>query len=353
MTAIELSHIGMNATGFNPWRCCNVYKTFVRPTMEYGLACAYLEPRHIQELEKAQNKALRTVLAAPRTCSTESLHRLAEVETMEVRVQILQAKWLFRILTSPEDSMARRWLGDACQDSTSPLRKIMKYNRLFRENFCWEVGTGPSIPVLWIEEERRAMENGSIEGRPFKSGHEGEWSDEIGYVTDQSIERLKKENRELQLQTATRKNTKNLVRDLPPGSDTKSPLRQMKCAIPDRRRLIGWWIGMFPSHRQQRCGVCHEMLPRYGVRKHCANCVLWTDAKGLVLRPDELRGDNSMAAYANRASNDPITLSIWRCHEMNAWQSGQACFDVVLNALQIVSDRVLCRTNDGRVHSQG
>jgi hypothetical protein len=84
---------GMNLTGFAPAASTNVYRAFVRPVLEYGLALAPMTAKELEPLQKVQNMALRAVLSAPRHTSINALHKLLQVPPVAVRNEILNAKF--------------------------------------------------------------------------------------------------------------------------------------------------------------------------------------------------------------------------------------------------------------------
>jgi hypothetical protein len=52
---------GMNGAGWPARAALNVYKTFIRPALEYGLPLATRLPEVVHRLQKVQNQALRAI----------------------------------------------------------------------------------------------------------------------------------------------------------------------------------------------------------------------------------------------------------------------------------------------------
>lgn len=100
-----LSNIGMNLTGFPQSASARLYKTFIRPTMEYGLQLKVLAKPQLQLLQRAQNLALRSIFSARRSTSTNVLHKLLLVESMQLRNQVLNIKMVGRLLNSQDSSI--------------------------------------------------------------------------------------------------------------------------------------------------------------------------------------------------------------------------------------------------------
>ncbi len=81
--------LGFNNRGWPPAAGIRIYKAFIRPLMEYGMALAILPPKLVELCQKVQNKAIRTLLGAANNTSTNALHRLLYLEPMEVRNRLL------------------------------------------------------------------------------------------------------------------------------------------------------------------------------------------------------------------------------------------------------------------------
>lgn len=102
---LMLAGLGMNLTGFPQEASARIYKTFIRPTMEYGLQVRVLPKPQVTLLQKAQNLALRCIFSARRTTSTSALHKLLLIEPMQLRNEILNIKMAGRLLNSTDSSI--------------------------------------------------------------------------------------------------------------------------------------------------------------------------------------------------------------------------------------------------------
>ena len=80
-----LQPMGMNVTGWAPAAAAQVYKTFVRPVMEYGLELKEPTSQLLEVYQRTQNLALRTIMSAPHNTSIAALHRLLHIPLMKER----------------------------------------------------------------------------------------------------------------------------------------------------------------------------------------------------------------------------------------------------------------------------
>ncbi|EIE91862.1 hypothetical protein RO3G_16573 [Rhizopus delemar RA 99-880] len=103
-----LSSIGVNPSGFSKLLCSRFYAQIVRPQMEYGIAINCFNHSQLKSLEEAQDKCIYKIYGASRKTSTKVMLHLAKLPTMRERVAILQAQFLFRSLSLPEDTLLYR-----------------------------------------------------------------------------------------------------------------------------------------------------------------------------------------------------------------------------------------------------
>ncbi|KAG1491690.1 hypothetical protein G6F52_013438 [Rhizopus delemar] len=103
-----LSSIGVNPSGFSKLLCSRFYAQIVRPQMEYGIAINCFNHSQLKSLEEAQDKCICKIYGASRKTSTKVMLHLAKLPTMRERVAILQAQFLFRSLSLPEDTLLYR-----------------------------------------------------------------------------------------------------------------------------------------------------------------------------------------------------------------------------------------------------
>jgi hypothetical protein len=95
-----LGNLGMNSTGWPLKSSTAVYKTFVRPLVEYGLGLNIWSPKVIEEVQKVQNCALRRIFSTSIKTSIKAMEKLLLLEPMVTRNQILHIKLAGRIHNS-------------------------------------------------------------------------------------------------------------------------------------------------------------------------------------------------------------------------------------------------------------
>lgn len=113
---------GYNIGGLNLTTCTTVYKTFVRPMLEYCLAL--VPAKHIQPLQRAQELSLRCMVSSTRNTSRAALHLLTKIPPLMERQLIYQASF-FGMLHNSNDgnnpAVEIYWRGLQCnrhKDST-------------------------------------------------------------------------------------------------------------------------------------------------------------------------------------------------------------------------------------------
>ena len=99
-----LAPMGFNAKGWAPAASIRIYKTFIRPVMEYGLSLHRPSVSIIEMYEKVQTLALRTLTSTPRNTSRAGLQRLLQIESMAQRAQELNLMWSGRLHNSTDAS---------------------------------------------------------------------------------------------------------------------------------------------------------------------------------------------------------------------------------------------------------
>ena len=107
-----LSQIGFNAGGWLPISSRLVYKTFIRSSMEYGLQLKLLPKTTLDDLQKVQNLALRTMFSMGKTTSISAMHRLAQIETMQTRNEMLHACFMDKIHTASDRQILTQRIWD-------------------------------------------------------------------------------------------------------------------------------------------------------------------------------------------------------------------------------------------------
>jgi hypothetical protein len=95
-----ISH-GFNKNSWCPSAKIDVYKLFIRPIMEYGMQTHLYNKNDIDKFEKIQQLALRIAYAVPWNTSKTAMKRLSCLESMECRNEILNARFIFRMINPP------------------------------------------------------------------------------------------------------------------------------------------------------------------------------------------------------------------------------------------------------------
>lgn len=93
-----LSRVGYNSRGFDTLTKLLLYKTFIRPIVEYGLAIIPRRKVIDEFLDKLQNQALRHIHGfSKRTPLRSAMHRIYDLPTMSQRHEWLQGKYFLRL----------------------------------------------------------------------------------------------------------------------------------------------------------------------------------------------------------------------------------------------------------------
>jgi hypothetical protein len=87
----------LNNHGWRPASGIAAFKTFIRPTLEYGLALGKPDAETLRKLQVVQNMGLKAIFSAYRSCSTKALHRLTKIEPLAYRQEELQARYYAKL----------------------------------------------------------------------------------------------------------------------------------------------------------------------------------------------------------------------------------------------------------------
>ncbi|OAD75521.1 hypothetical protein PHYBLDRAFT_166759 [Phycomyces blakesleeanus NRRL 1555(-)] len=96
-----LTAVGACRSGFSLLLSSRLFKTFIRPKFEYGLAITCLLQKDVLLLEKIQDKCLRMIVGGHATSSTAVLKHICNLPSMAFRVDILKTKFCLRAHTLP------------------------------------------------------------------------------------------------------------------------------------------------------------------------------------------------------------------------------------------------------------
>lgn len=100
-----LYSIGVRPRCLGRLLCSRLYRQFIRPKMEYGLAIIVFNKKNTEVLEKAQSNCLRQIYGAHKTSSTAVMLHMARLVPMKDRIATLQAQFLVRAHNLPPDAL--------------------------------------------------------------------------------------------------------------------------------------------------------------------------------------------------------------------------------------------------------
>ncbi|OAD67599.1 hypothetical protein PHYBLDRAFT_173933 [Phycomyces blakesleeanus NRRL 1555(-)] len=95
-----LQSLGVNHTGLSRLLSIRLYRQFIRPQFEYGLAISCFNIKQVAVLEKAQNTCLRMIFGGHSTSSTSVFRHLGNLSSMRERILTLGFKF-FKLLANP------------------------------------------------------------------------------------------------------------------------------------------------------------------------------------------------------------------------------------------------------------
>jgi hypothetical protein len=98
---IMFRKMGMNLHGLTIQAAVFIYKTYIRPMLEYGLQ--FTCEKGLDKLQKSQNNELRAIFSANRNSSIAALHLLTKIPMIRTRQLILQASF-FGMLHNNNDA---------------------------------------------------------------------------------------------------------------------------------------------------------------------------------------------------------------------------------------------------------
>ena len=126
-----LRTIGCNPHGFPRHLAVKIYKQFIRPRFEYGLAIAPFLKKEIQQVEKGQDQCLRYIFGGHSKSSTIVFRHMANLPTMDERIHTLGAKYLSRAFYLPDDALLTQ-LRPILRDQRHQWNKLQKFNTIWK-----------------------------------------------------------------------------------------------------------------------------------------------------------------------------------------------------------------------------
>jgi hypothetical protein len=153
-TAASMNRSGLNASGYPQSASAILYKTFIRPTIEYGIALTLLKGAALALGERTQNMALRFAFSAHSRTSIGAIHKLLIVEPFKVRNQILNIKFAGRLHNSTDQAIPAVvfWRNSFPDQTKNSLTAITCKNPIFAEatfasHFTQRLRPGLCIPT--------------------------------------------------------------------------------------------------------------------------------------------------------------------------------------------------------------
>jgi hypothetical protein len=128
----------MNGAGFPPEASARLYKTFIRPVVEYGMQLEVLQQKSMAIVQKMQNMALRSMFSAHKMASINAMHRLTQIPLIKERNQELNARFFSNLHNNKNSNIiATRvfWNGIGTRNTKSLIYKATKspwWNRMYR-----------------------------------------------------------------------------------------------------------------------------------------------------------------------------------------------------------------------------
>ena len=97
--------IGWNGGGYRVGTKVAIYKSFIRPKMEYGLAIMSINKKCMKVMESAQYESLCSMWSVSKKSSYKTIQLLTGLPSMGIRVGLLKSKWNHRYEFVKEDDL--------------------------------------------------------------------------------------------------------------------------------------------------------------------------------------------------------------------------------------------------------
>jgi hypothetical protein len=132
-----LAEGGMNLGGFTPSASGNIFKSFIRPIYEYGMALLEWPAPQRDAIQKVQNMGLRCLFSASRTTSINAMHKLAQVPLARDRNTLLNARFFGQLqnnsnATIPAVNLFWKGMPKRNRNAKSLISRVQK-NRLWSQ----------------------------------------------------------------------------------------------------------------------------------------------------------------------------------------------------------------------------
>jgi hypothetical protein len=240
---------GMHGGGWRPNNCLAIYRTFLRPTMEYGVALQILNKPLYNRLQEVQKLAMRTYFSVDfqrKSTSLFAMHTLSGLVPMDYRCQELAVRYWANVHNQLETSrfvyQMYVWMSQPRNRNTDKCLRKIKAHPL------WDVRT--HFPPNWNTARRRR--NPPITKK------------KLYIARRQAILNLKPPGN-------ASDNNVGAVISLHPQCKANSLLNASYINFVKQRRLIQWRLGKIAFH--QKCTKCANVgLEVELSRQHAVNC---------------------------------------------------------------------------------
>jgi hypothetical protein len=163
---------GMNIFKWRLNSCISVYKSFIRPSLEYGLALQIIPKDILIDLQKIQVLALRRIFCCPPTVSQDLLHVIPAVEPMSFRNMRLNARYINSVLNGnkkelPVGILYNNLMNSGVVDGVGPsiLSNFVRFNPLSDLILLNEMPDENIMKEMKCQEISKMLMNGIVKGR--------------------------------------------------------------------------------------------------------------------------------------------------------------------------------------------
>ncbi|KAG2200106.1 hypothetical protein INT46_006485 [Mucor plumbeus] len=256
-----LNSVGVNRTGFSLLLCSRLYKAFIRPKLEYGLAISHLSFRDFKALDDLQNRLVGMFVGSK---WFNVAKHITCIPSIKHRYNVLATRFALRFDTLPEDSLLVL------------LRSSLPYTRL--DKYICENSLYLSLP------------DPIPSNAGFTSLCNQYWQDQV----------------DRQLGAAAVSGTQTLLRACRPSASRPDPVLYLPIGRSSRSRLVRWRLGRFTNLREE-C-PCRSPFGVYISQDHFLSCRA-LDSALLDLLPAAPFGvhkiDHALNLLPEKASSGP------------------------------------------------
>ena len=224
-TMALLNSIGVNRTGFSLLLSSRLYKTFIRPKLEYGLAISHLSFRDFKALDDLQNRLVGMFVGSK---WFNVAKHITCIPSMKHRYNVLTTRYALRADTLPEDSLLVL------------LREGLPYTRL--DKYICENSLYLSLP------------DSVPSNAGFTKYCNDHWQDQV----------------DRQLGAAAVSGSQTLLRACRPSVSRPDPILYLPIGRSARSRLVRWRLGRYTNMREE-C-PCRSPFGVYISRDHFLSC---------------------------------------------------------------------------------